>query len=79
MGYYVPPYSSQVILSPESVRPGQERGLCAPRPAGGGPDGGCRALNGQGLSRDTGAGSRVRVLVGGGAIMGSPQKGWAQP
>lgn len=37
---------------PESVWPGQKRGLQAPWPAGGRPDGGCYTLNAQGICRD---------------------------
>lgn len=44
-------FLSDSKTSPESVRPGQERSLCASPLVGGGPDGGCRALNAWGISR----------------------------
>ena len=74
-GVYVPHpqlFPSDSQTHPESIQPSQERGLQAPWPAGGRPDGGCQPLNAQGILGTTGAGSRVSVLVGRGASVGSP-------
>lgn len=69
-------FPSDSQTCPESVQPGQERGLQAPWPVGGRPDGGCQPLNAQSILGVTGAGSRVSVLVGRGAAMGSPAMMW---
>lgn len=80
MGSYVPPYSSRVILRQSrerEARPG-EGILCSP--AGGRWAGwwvSCPEWPGPFLG--CWAGSRVSVLVAGGAVMGFPWKGQAQP
>lgn len=78
-GVYVPHpqlFPSDSQTRPESIQPGQERGLQAPWPVGGRPDGGCQPLNARGILGVTGAGSRVSVLVGREATVGSPAMMW---
>lgn len=69
-------FPSDSQTCPENVQPSQERGLQAPWPVGGRPVGGCQPLNAQGILGATGAGSRVSVLVGRGAAVGSPAMMW---